>query len=129
MLRMADERLVTLDAGEAGPERLDYGYAITVHRSQGGTIDTGHRLADGGGRELAYVSMSRARDRSTVYVVADDLDQACSDLTHDWTVERRRVTTDKRLGVRVPPSALIYQGLYRGVPVDDPPRGNHVVTI
>lgn len=90
VLRMADERRVTLDAGEAGPERLDYGYAITVHRSQGGTVDTGHRLADGGGRELAYVSMSRARDRSTVYVVADDLDQACSDLTHDWTVERRQ---------------------------------------
>jgi ATP-dependent exoDNAse (exonuclease V) alpha subunit len=90
VLRMSGERQVTLAAGEAGPERLDHGYAITVHRSQGGTIDTGHRLADGGGRELAYVSMSRARDHSIVYVVADDLDQACSDLTHDWTVERRQ---------------------------------------
>jgi conjugative relaxase-like TrwC/TraI family protein len=90
VLHMADDRRVTLDAAEAGLDRLDHGYAITVHRSQGGTIDAGHRLADGGGRELAYVSMSRARDRSTVYVVADDLEQARGDLAHDWTAEGRQ---------------------------------------
>ncbi len=37
---------------------MSHGYAITVHRSQGATVDTAHRLEDGGGRELAYVSMS-----------------------------------------------------------------------
>ncbi len=90
VLRMDDHRLVRVPAEDAGPDRLDYGYAITVHRSQGGTVDTGHRLADGGGRELGYVSMSRARERSTVYVVADDLEQACGDLTQDWAAERRQ---------------------------------------
>ena len=30
----------------------------TVHRSQGATVDAGHRFDDGGGRELAYVAMS-----------------------------------------------------------------------
>ena len=32
--------------------------------------------------------MSRARHASSVYVVADDLDQACEDLTRDWSVRR-----------------------------------------
>ena len=48
-----------------------------------------HTLEDGGGRELAYVKMSRAKDRSTVYVVADDVDQAREDLVREWSAERR----------------------------------------
>lgn len=46
-------------------------------------------LADGGGRELAYVAMSRARHSTHVHAVADDLDQAREDLSRDWTTERR----------------------------------------
>jgi DNA repair exonuclease SbcCD ATPase subunit len=48
-----------------------------------------HALEDGGGRELAYVKLSRARERSTVYVVADDLEQAVEDLARGWSVSRR----------------------------------------
>jgi hypothetical protein len=70
-------------------DRLDYGYATTVHRAQGATVDTGHRFHDGGGRELAYVAMSRARRQSTVHVVADDIEQATEDLQRDWAHERR----------------------------------------
>ena len=44
---------------------------------------------DGGGRELAYVKMSRAKDRSTVYAVADDVDQGREDLIREWSAERR----------------------------------------
>lgn len=35
---------------------------------QGATVDRAHVFADGGGRELAYVAMSRARESSQVYV-------------------------------------------------------------
>ena len=89
-LRMADDRLVGLDAVDAGADKLDYGYATTVHRSQGETTSSAHRFADGGGRELGYVSMSRATGRSTVYVVADDVAQARADLIQDWSSERRQ---------------------------------------
>jgi hypothetical protein len=70
--------------------RLDHSYATTVHRSQGATFATVHRLEDGGGRELAYVAMSRARHRATAYVVADDLAQAVEDLRREWSAERRQ---------------------------------------
>jgi hypothetical protein len=90
LLRMADDRLVHLDAADAAADKLDYGYAITVHRSQGETTTAAHRFADGGGRELGYVSMSRAREHSTVYLVADDIDQARADLVQEWSSERRQ---------------------------------------
>jgi hypothetical protein len=61
-----------------------------VHRSQGATTDVSHRYADGGGRELACVGMSRARGPSFVYAVADDVVQAKEDLARDWTAEARQ---------------------------------------
>ncbi len=88
--RMDDGRLQHFAVEHTGKDRMNHGYAITVHRSQGSTVDTAHRLEDGGGRELAYVSMSRARERSTVWVIADDVDQATEDLKRDWPEERRQ---------------------------------------
>lgn len=87
--RMDDGTLHGFTRDEMAKDRLAYGYAVTVHRSQGETVDIAQRLEDGGGRELAYVSMSRARQRSVVHVVADDLEQAREDLTRDWAAERR----------------------------------------
>jgi conjugative relaxase-like TrwC/TraI family protein len=87
--RMDDDSVHAFSRAEMAKDRLAHGYALTVHRSQGDTVDVAHRLEDGGGRELAYVSMSRARRHSTVHVVADDLDQAREDLAREWASERR----------------------------------------
>ena len=38
-------------AEETTADRLALGYAVTVHRSQGATVDTAHRYEDGG-REI-----------------------------------------------------------------------------
>ena len=91
------ELAVTMDDGRLqrfGPSELDaahlaHAYAITVHRSQGATVGRAHVYEDGGGRELAYVKMSRARERSTVYVVADSPEQAVEDLGRVWSQSRR----------------------------------------
>lgn len=90
MVRFDDSRHETLAGDQLARDRLDHAYAVTVHRMQGATVDSAHVLADGGGRELAYVAMSRARDTSHVYVVADDLDQAVDDLTIEWYSDRRQ---------------------------------------
>lgn len=55
-----------LRGDEIGADRLAHGFAVTVHRSQGATVERAHALEDGGGRELAYVKMSRATDGTTV---------------------------------------------------------------
>ena len=88
-LRTADGGHVLLGAGDAGAGRLGYAYAITVHRAQGATTARAHLFADGGGRELAYVAMSRAREATQVWAVADDLAQAREDLVREWSSERR----------------------------------------
>jgi conjugative relaxase-like TrwC/TraI family protein len=87
--RMDDGRFERLEGNELAEDRLAHGYATTVHRAQASTVDVAHRYEDGGGRELAYVSMSRGRERNTVHVVADNLDQAVEDLTRDWAVDHR----------------------------------------
>jgi conjugative relaxase-like TrwC/TraI family protein len=85
-----DGRRVTLRGEALDAEHLDHGYALTVHREEGDTADRAHYLAEGGGRELAYVAMSRARGPSIVHAVADDLDQAIEDTTHDWSLDRNQ---------------------------------------
>ena len=87
--RMQDGRLQTLGVDDTAADRLAHGYAITVHRSQGATVAVTHALEDGGGRELAYVRMSRARQSSHLYLVADDIDQAGEDLRREWAGEKR----------------------------------------
>jgi ATP-dependent exoDNAse (exonuclease V) alpha subunit len=81
---------VTLAGSEIDDQHLDHGYALTVHRTQAATVDRAHLFADGGGRQLGYVAMSRARQRATVHAVADDLDQALDDIETDWTSDRRQ---------------------------------------
>ncbi len=85
-----DGQRIRLPRNATADDRLAHGYAITVHRSQGATFDTIHDLEDGGGRELAYVGLSRARLRANVYVEADDLAQAVDDLSYGWSIERRQ---------------------------------------
>ena len=76
-------------------EHLDYGYACTVHRAQGATVDRAHVLAAGGGRELAYVALSRARHHTRIYATADNLAQAVDDLYTDWNqTHHQRWITD-----------------------------------
>jgi hypothetical protein len=89
-VRMDDGRTHVLGPDQIGPDKLALGYATTVHRSQGATFDTAHLYADGGGRELGYVAMSRARDTAHVHAVADNIYQAVEDLTWDWSREKRQ---------------------------------------
>ena len=87
--RMEDGRIEHFATQEIGAAQLAHGYATTVHRSQGSTCDTAHVYEDGGGRELAYVAMSRAREETHLYLAADDLEQATDDLLRNWATERR----------------------------------------
>ena len=81
---------VTLSGDEIDAQHLDHAYATTVHRAQGATVDCAHVYANGGGRELTYVALSRARESSVIHCVADNIDQAVEDLERDWSVDRRQ---------------------------------------
>ncbi|PJR92440.1 Ti-type conjugative transfer relaxase TraA [Ochrobactrum sp. 695/2009] len=70
---------VRLDAGREvtfGQDtyrNVDHGYAATVHKSQGATVDRTLVLATGlMDQHLAYVAMSRHRDRADLYMARQD---------------------------------------------------------
>ena len=52
---------------------VDHGYATTIHKSQGATVDRAYVLASGSmDRHLTYVSMTRHRDGVTLYAGRDE---------------------------------------------------------
>lgn len=68
--RLDDGRIVDVDIG-AYPH-LDHGYATTVHKSQGVTVDRAHVLATRHmDRHAAYVGMTRHRERLDVHWAGD----------------------------------------------------------
>lgn len=52
---------------------VDHGYATTIHKAQGATVDRSFVLASNSmDRHLAYVSMSRHREEAKMYVARDE---------------------------------------------------------
>ncbi len=52
---------------------FDHGYAVTIHKSQGATVDQAYVLASQSmDRHLAYVAMTRHRDAMRLFVRNDD---------------------------------------------------------
>ncbi len=74
-LRMAvmldDGRAVAFDIKDYA--QIDHGYAATIHKAQGVTVDRVHVLATPGlDRHAAYVALSRHRDRVDLHYGHDD---------------------------------------------------------
>lgn len=59
--------------GEESYRNVDHGYAATIHKSQGATVDRTFVLASGMmDQHLTYVSMTRHRDRVDLYAANED---------------------------------------------------------
>jgi Ti-type conjugative transfer relaxase TraA len=66
-----DGRSVTFDIKDYA--HVDHGYAATIHKAQGVTVDRVHMLATPGlDRHAAYVALSRHRDRVDMHYGQDD---------------------------------------------------------
>jgi hypothetical protein len=118
-VRTDDGKHLQLGVEEAGSDRLGYAYAATVHRCQGSTTERTHLFADGGGRELAYVAMSRARHSTHIWTVADDLPQAVDDLRRDWSTQRTRIWA---VDTALPSVASLTRERLQGLPSDQQAR-------
>ncbi|HWV50638.1 MAG TPA: MobF family relaxase [Microbacterium sp.] len=68
-------KALVLPAGYVA-EHVELGYASTIHRAQGSTVDTAHALIDPetASREQLYVAMTRGRHRNEAYVIQPDPD-------------------------------------------------------
>jgi Ti-type conjugative transfer relaxase TraA len=71
-VRLDDGRVVGFDVKDYG--HIDHGYAATVHKSQGVTVDRTHVLATSHvDRHAAYVGLSRHRERVDLHWSADEM--------------------------------------------------------
>ncbi len=87
----ADRREVRFDLKDYA--QIDHGYASTIHKSQGVTVDHGHLLAsDGLDRHAAYVGMSRHRETLAVHYGKGDFKDR-DQLTRTLSRERAKDTT------------------------------------
>lgn len=60
---------------EASYRNVDHGYAATIHKSQGATVDRTFVLATGMmDQHLTYVAMTRHRDRADLYAAKEDFE-------------------------------------------------------
>ncbi|MGO7093806.1 hypothetical protein AB9E12_37240, partial [Rhizobium leguminosarum] len=60
---------------ESSYRNVDHGYAATIHKSQGATVERTFVLATGMmDQHLTYVSMTRHRDRVDLYAAKDDFE-------------------------------------------------------
>lgn len=84
---------VTLPVAYAA-QNVELGYAATIHRAQGATVDTAHALVDSStDRAGAYVALTRGRESNTLYVGLGDgqsrdevLEQIANAYERDLTV-------------------------------------------
>src|SRR3546814_3266145 len=70
-VKLDDGRSVAFDLKDYA--HVDHGYAATIHKSQGVTVDRAHVLATPGmDRHSAYVALSRHRDGVQLHYGRDD---------------------------------------------------------
>ena len=91
-IRSVEAGTVILDTGR-GPRRLSadyldqghlsYGYALTVHKSQGATLDRAFVLATSSlTREAGYVALSRARQSTDLFVPTSPFEDGLGEPEH-----------------------------------------------
>ena len=54
---------------------IDYGYAITIHKGQGETVDFSSNLVTGMGLNALYVQLTRHRDGTRIVLTEDQIDK------------------------------------------------------
>ncbi|NQE62378.1 Ti-type conjugative transfer relaxase TraA [Caulobacter sp. RHG1] len=139
----AGQMTVRLDAGRSvvldlkDYAQVDHGYAATIHKSQGVTVDRAHVLATPGmDRHGAYVALSRHRDSVQLHYGRDEFEdlgkltralsrERAKDMASDFA-ERREIHVPASMRPKEPPQRE--RGMFDGFKPINPPRQPVTVT-
>ncbi|WP_242225312.1 BID domain-containing protein [Shinella zoogloeoides] len=80
-------------------QAIDHGYATTIHKNQGATVDRSYVMASGTmDRHLTYVAMTRHRDGVQLYAAQDEFTNAGQTLAAGRLVEHGAAPYEHRQG-------------------------------
>lgn len=128
-VRLDAGRPVTFDLKDYA--QVDHGYAATIHKSQGVTVDRAHVLATPGlDRHGAYVALSRHRDSVHIHYGRDEFQdlgkltrvlsrERAKDMASDFA-ERRDIHVPAAMQPKVPPQRE--RGMFDGFKPTSPVR-------
>jgi Ti-type conjugative transfer relaxase TraA len=99
---------------------LDYGYAATVYKAQGTTVDRTYLLATAHyDRHATYVGLSRHRESATVFYATEDFGAPPENRTQSEALQERMFAVLSRAR----PKELVHDYLERDLDRTDPMRG------
>ena len=131
-------RLVEVDAESY--RAVDHGYATTIHKSQGATVDRAFVLAsESMDRHLAYVGMTRHRTAVTLYAARDEFrdlaalsDRLSRSNAKETTLGLRAGRVTPSAGVcahgLVPESEIVVRDVERASPTAARPRAGRAAS-
>ncbi|HQT61931.1 MULTISPECIES: Ti-type conjugative transfer relaxase TraA [unclassified Acidiphilium] len=94
---------------------VDHGYATTIHKAQGATVDRAYVLASGTmDRHLTYVAMTRHRDGVTLYADREEFSNVAAlsarlsrSQAKETTLDYDRAAYASRRGIETPPREAV----------------------
>jgi Ti-type conjugative transfer relaxase TraA len=128
-VRLDAGRLVAFDLKDYA--QIDHGYAATIHKSQGVTVDRAHVLATPGmDRHSAYVALSRHRDSVQIHYGRDEFEdlgkltrvlsrERAKDMASDFA-QRRDIHVPAAMQAKEPPQRQ--RGMFDGFKPASPAR-------
>jgi hypothetical protein len=122
-----DGRAVAFDIKDYAA--VDHGYAATIHKTQGVTVDCAHILATPGlDRHAAYVALSRHREGVDLHYGSDDfadrgkLVRALSrDRAKDMASDYAREVAERREIIQLPDPPVAKRGMFDGLKLNAAP--------
>ena len=86
--------------------QIDHGYATTIQKSQGATVERSFNLVGGNGLEELYVQLTRQKEGAWIVMIEDQLDRAADDAAIEMAPMKRMIDYSRDLvdkqGVALP---------------------------
>ena len=90
--------------------QIDYGYALTIHKSQGETVDFSSNLVAGSGLNALYVQLTRHRDGTQITMTEDQLNKIAQnnglELVPTEKMSKYASDLSEKLGIALPEGVL-----------------------
>ena len=82
--------------------QIDYGYAVTIHKAQGETVDFSANLVTGMGLNTLYVQLTRHRDGTQIVLTEDQIDRMAQNSGIELEPTDRMIEFAERIGAQKP---------------------------